>query len=449
VKLYDYQEEGVKHLLQESEAVYLADKPGLGKTLQALTTCARLGARNVLILCPAGIVPQWRKEALLHLPQARVNVVSYDAIAISKTRKKTPGLFVFTDPRKESPATIKRRANADKLRAELKASGLYDVMILDEAHYLKEGTSARTRYVLHNSYGMTPHAKKVILLSGTPVLGNIGELYPVLRTCYPEALEGILNYSGFMHHFSNQAYGFNDEAVFEGLKNEDEFAKRCSTFFLARDEDVLPAFPSVTVHDEYIELEKGTYYDEIKYAEHAATWRRLTGEAKVKQLVKNIQEKAAQTPKLVVFYFHDSVRIALQRVFPNAPVIKGGQGQAGKKVEIEKFRYLKHLKVILVQLAAGGLGLDGLQHISNVGYLAELDWTPALVEQAIGRLRRIGQTLPVVIYRPIVKGSIASDTRLLHIVEIKRSVVDTIRQGMKRRVSTPLYDDAYWDNLIL
>lgn len=84
----------------------------------------------------------------------------------------------------------------------------------------------------------------------------------------------------------------------------------------------------------------------------------------------------------------------------HAPLIKGGMTSHQKAQQIDRFVKLS-CRVILVQLGAGGVGLDGLQYVCNTGYLAELDWTPALEEQAVGRLHRLGQSSPVTIYRPI------------------------------------------------
>lgn len=422
LKLFPYQEEGVKHLTSELRYSYLADKPGLGKTIQALTAVKELGAKSLLVLCPASIVNQWQE----HIHGMRsATVISYDSIAIGNATKEhyatLKELHATLKELQAEPAplnarwvqkvsenakkagtlerTIKRKEKAKAIRAKLRANGPYDVIICDEAHYLKERGAHRTAYVFHSTYGLITLAKKGILLSGTPMLNRPAELFPVLRACYPEALHDCPTFEAYGYKFCGADWGFNGSTDFSGSSNSEELGKRLEGFMLARGVEVLgERLPGVTYVDNYIPLDTSAIF--IDDEEHVATKRRLTGEAKVDKLVADIKQVSETVRKLVVFYYHESVRQALQRVFPHAPLIKGGLTSFQKSQEIERFVKLGS-EVMLVQLGAGGVGLDGLQYICNTGYIAELDWTPALEEQAVGRLRRLGQKEHVTIYRPV------------------------------------------------
>lgn len=440
--LFPYQEEGVKHLTSDLRFSYLADKPGLGKTIQSLTAAKKLGAKSLLVLCPASIVSQWQE----HVKDWRnATVASYDSIAIGNANKEDYATLKSlqedlktlqerpepTNPRwtekvgeiaKKAGSlerTIKRKEKAKMIRAKLRAGGPYDVIICDEAHYLKERGAHRTAYVFHSTYGLITLAKKGMLLSGTPMLNRPAELYPVLRACFPEALHDCPTFEAYGYKFCDAGWGFNGSTDYTGSSNSEELGKRLEGFMLARGVEVLgDRLPGVTYVDNYIPLDTGGIV--IDDEEHVATKRRLTGEAKVDKLVADIKQVSETVKKLVVFYYHESVRRALQRVFPHAPLIKGGLTSFQKSQEIERFVKLGS-EVMLVQLGAGGVGLDGLQYICNTGYIAELDWTPALEEQAVGRLRRLGQTTHVTIYRPV--GTKQGIDQKINTMNKKKSVI--------------------------
>lgn len=418
LKLFPYQEEGVKHLTSALPASYLADKPGLGKTIQSLTAVERLGAKTLLVLCPASIVNQWQ-DNVRHIPKAIV--ASYDSIAIGTPKKEDydtlRGLraellnlnhtsaedarYIAELTRKANALerTLNRKEKAKALRKMLRDKGPYDVIICDEAHYLKERGAHRTAYVFHSQYGLVSLGKKIMLLSGTPMLNRPAELYPVLRACYPQALHDCPTFEAYGYKFCDAGWGFNGSTDYSGCSNADELGKRLEGFMLMRGTDVLgDRLPPISFIDQKVELGDSEIY--IDDTEHIATRRRLTGEAKVDKLVADIRKVAGRVSKLAVFYYHEAVRKALQRVFPYAPLIKGGLTSFQKSQEIEKFVRLQS-NVMLIQLGAGGVGLDGIQYVCHNGYIAELDWTPALEEQAVGRLWRLGQKDPVTIYRPV------------------------------------------------
>jgi len=417
-KPFAYQEVGINHLCSPLKASYLADKPGLGKTFQSLSAAKRLGAKSVLVVCPAAIVNQWQEE-VKDFPGSMV--VSYDAFSVGVITKEhrdalTSLRETLTHAQKEPKPndinwrakihdltrqigsierTMQRRKKAEQLRKRIRDIGTFDVIICDEAHLLKESGAHRTSYMFHGGYGMVKLGKKIMLLSGTPILNRPKELYAVLQACYPEAIHDCPNFEAFGYKFCGVQYGFNGSVNFNGCTNPEELGKRLKPFMIMRTLDVLgDKIPKVTYEDQYIPIE------ECIDAEHVATKRRLTGEAKVDKLVLDIKNVADKVKKLVVFYYHDSVRKSLQKAFSYAPLIKGGLTSFQKTEQIERFVRLGS-DVILVQLGAGGVGLDGLQTVCSNGYLAELDWTPALEEQAVGRLRRLGQKHHVTIYRPV------------------------------------------------
>lgn len=465
-ELYDYQLEGVRHLKKPLRALYLADAPGLGKTVQSIVAATELNAQSVLVLCPAAVVGQWQPWLAGF---RRAEVVSYESLAMSPPRKHKsscpkakeappprppkpkpkpkgtlnvlmaeddeeeeqviPWVCVACGFRYEDTETIRKKLLAQLKRKRLKELGPWDLMIADEAHFLKERGSNRTGYIVDSRWGIFNFALKIFLLSGTPMLNRPAELFAILRACYPEALFDCPTWEAYAYRFcgSADAKGWNDSLNADGASNSEELGRRLQPFMLMRDQSVLgDKLPGVTIIDHDLVVERF-----IDKKEHIATRRRQTGEAKAEQLVENIAQVAKDSGKLVVFYYHDSVRVALSRRFPHCSIIKGGMSSHEKAQAIERFQKLALIEVILVQLGAGGVGLDGLQHCAHVGYIAELDWTPALLDQAIGRLRRLGQKHHVTIHRPIGKQQ-GLDQHIKKMLASKTIVINDVMMHVTR-----------------
>lgn len=151
--LLDHQPAGVQHLLQRTSAL-LADDMGLGKTRQAIIAAAiRAVDRPVLVITLSTLIINWKREIQMVYPQARI------------------GMQVF-DPSSQWIITNYERLGDYVLRA-----GHFEVMIIDEAHRLKEPTAAWTRH----GFDIAAKVPNRYLLTGTPVLNRESELHTLLR----------------------------------------------------------------------------------------------------------------------------------------------------------------------------------------------------------------------------------------------------------------------------
>ena len=142
-----YQIEGAKFLASKRYAL-LADDPGLGKTAQSVRACDAIGARTVAVVCPASVVLNWRREFDRWWPdwleRPLLYVESYDKVARHCWREPN-----------------------------------FDLLIVDEAHYAKTPTAARTKALYGKSAdgsGLVSKAKRTWLLTGTPAPNNPAEL---------------------------------------------------------------------------------------------------------------------------------------------------------------------------------------------------------------------------------------------------------------------------------
>ena len=172
VEAHWYQVETVRRVLKQYRGrVLLADEVGLGKTVEAgmvLKEYVLRGmAERILILTPASLVGQWRDEMA-----AKFGIdcaTSHDALL-----RSDPERF-WAQPKVIASIAAARR----KEQAALLAQGQYDVVVVDEAHHLRDQSSASYRLV--NSL----QKRFLLLLSATPVQNSLLELYNLLTLLQP------------------------------------------------------------------------------------------------------------------------------------------------------------------------------------------------------------------------------------------------------------------------
>ena len=167
-----HQIETVRKVLRQFHGrVLLADEVGLGKTIEACMVLKEYALRGMaeraLILTPASLVGQWREE--LETKFALPFASTYDPLL-----REDPAAFWRQRHVVASIATARRREHAEHL-----AAGTYDIVIVDEAHHLKDRTSQSWKLV------DALNKRFLLLLSATPVQNDLVELYNLLTLLKP------------------------------------------------------------------------------------------------------------------------------------------------------------------------------------------------------------------------------------------------------------------------
>lgn len=143
----------------------------------------------------------------------------------------------------------------------------------------------------------------------------------------------------------------------------------------------------------------------------------------VRETLENSNDEQS---KIVVFAHHTEVIETIYRELKefNPVMIIGRTNEAERQRAIELFREKNNTRIFIGSMGASGTGVDGLQDNCNMVVFAELDWTPALVDQAEARLRRIGQKNTVWVYHIVADGSI--DSRIVKLMMEKEAVAKEI-----------------------
>lgn len=418
-----------------------ADEPGLGKTPTAICFANEIGAKRVLVICPASVRMQWVQR-------------------IQEWTTMAPGYYIYpiyssshgVDPSANWTIVSYDLARSEGIGKAL-AANTYDLLIMDEAHALKTPESARTRSIFgdyetgtyRSKYErgkerrdlfepLARRARAVLGLTGTPLLNRPREAYTLARALCWDAID-FLSEERFRNRFNpvirrsgirsdGTSYVFNEEHVGRFAELQYRLRANCMTRHLKREvlpQLKMPVYDIVRVEqtgpvkaalraESLLGIDLDLFNpNDIEIMGHVAEVRHMMGVAIAPQVADYVDMliDGGET-KIVVFgWHHDVLDLFMQRFEKYNPLRIDGRVSTEER-EIRKNRFIKDpdCQIIVGNTLAMGVGLDGLQLVANHAILAEPDWVPSNNVQAIDRLDRFGQQRTVMADLFVAPGSI-------------------------------------------
>jgi SWI/SNF-related matrix-associated actin-dependent regulator 1 of chromatin subfamily A len=416
MKLYPYQVAGTYYGIKKNGRVLLGDDMGLGKTAQGIAI-ARHFQKDwpLFIVVPASLLLNWKKELLQWLPDINED----DITIIKKGTQRPKGLITISSydytHKKENVIT--------------NYLGIKGVLLIDEAHGMKNPEAKRTKSLIRISHA----AKRCIIMTGTPFLSRPFEIWPLLYALNPEHkewnnsqtfaekyCEGKVIKMGNQHIFytagSSNMEEFHDlvrdELMVRRLKTDDGVLdqlppKRRYTQYLEADENTLKSIETIKteltniISEYYVSSNGDLRYLKRQVLAHNSDMEddifkayRLAGLAKVHSICDWISDKLdSGTNKLIIFGHHkdflDGIQERLVSKKINFMRIDGSTNKDKRFENTEEFQNNEECRVALLSINAASVGLT-LTAASNV-LIGEMPWTPALAQQAECRAHRNGQ----------------------------------------------------------
>ena len=448
VPLYDYQAEGALFAAKAGRCL-IGDEMGLGKTIQALAATeimARLhGVERVLIVCPTSLKHQWHAE--IGRFTDRDAVVIGGSIMARRQGFNTPSFFKIM--------------NYDTVHLDLPEIEKWnpDLVILDEAQRIKNWATRVARSVKKIQ---SPYC---IVLTGTPLENRLEELISIVQ--FVDRFRMGPTYKLLHNH---QVHDEGGRVV--GYQKLDEIGRTLEPILLRRrKEAVLTQLPTRIDQNIFVPMtpQQREMHEENReiVAKIVQKWRRykFLSEADKQRLMIALQrmrmscdstyllDRAAdfgtkadefatlidemfETPgsKVVVFSqwlgMHEVVKRRLEKRKIDHVLFHGGVPGAKRKDLVERFRNEDDCRLFM-STDAGGVGLN-LQFASNVVNL-DLPWNPAVLEQRIGRVHRLGQQRPVQVVNFVAQGTI--EHGMLSVLKFKKSLFAGILDGGERDIS--------------
>ncbi|MRN52751.1 DEAD/DEAH box helicase [Paenibacillus monticola] len=437
-----------KVLFQMSGRAILADEVGLGKTIEAGLVLKEYLVRGlvskVLILVPASLVLQWVREL-----NAKFGI---SAVAQKKTYSWGSDIVVA------SMDTAKRDPHKEVL-----LENEYDMLIIDEAHKLKNKKSTNYLFV------QQLRKKYCLLLTATPVQNNLSELFNLITLLKPGQLG---NQGDFATNFvvdkrqpknEIQLRGELSKVMIRNRRGEGpvNFTKRKVRnipLTLSTEEKVLYDGVTAFVKDQYQEsggnlssmLSLVTLQREVcssrdavfitlvnlikKLPEDSPKRDRMMGLLQTIRTVKT-NTKAEKTlelilemkEKVIVFTEYRATQEYLLQFFRDHGLMcvsySGGMNRGKKDWMMDLFR--GRAQVMIATEAGGeGINLQFCHHMINF----DLPWNPMRVEQRIGRVHRLGQENDVIIYNLSTQGTI--EEHILHLLHEKINMFEMVIGGL-------------------
>jgi SWI/SNF-related matrix-associated actin-dependent regulator of chromatin subfamily A-like protein 1 len=362
---------------------------GLGKTLQYIRAADAVNAKHILVIVPASMKIGCAR-AFAALQTVKRNIF----VAESTTSNIPPHADVIIVNYETLTST--RPGNVYE---KLKRRKPFDVVIVDEAHNIKNKDAQRTLRILGKNSPLKT-ANRIWLATGTPLLNYPVEIFAISSVLATECIRPYESYEAFTDYFCGGGRQ-NLNGRFVGASNIDELRERLKPFMLRRaKEEVLHELPGKV--ETTIEIPGGP--DVTLDDTPMSTVRRETGLAKIDGAVGFIQETLQQVPKLVIFAHHRDVIFGLCDRLEGASALLGGMGIKEKQNVIDNFINSETSRVIILQTHTGGQGVDGLQGVCNYVVFAETDWSPGVMDQAVDRLHRIGQKNTLFVYYLVLAG---------------------------------------------
>lgn len=449
VNPYDFQRNGIAYAIQTKRLI-IGDKPGLGKTIQAMATVVALNAYPCLVICPASLKHNWKKE-FENVTFEKAMIMSeeihntwpffYDANIVKVFITNYESLKKYFVKKIRTPRGQKLKLSHIEFTANIK---YFKSIIIDESHRVKDPSSQQSKFAAGLAHGKPV----VMLLSGTPVVNKEKDLISQL------AIIDRLKDFGGQKTFKDRYCG----AKYYGELN---YKLRTTCFYSREKADVLKELPAkvrqvvsvdITTQVEYnVAMDDlAKYLIEYRNATDEQVKRSLKGEIMVRiGVLKNISARGKiagvteyvndileSEEKLVLFCHLKEVAAALKEAFPDALTILGSNSTLERQEAIESFQNDTEKKLIICSIKAAGVGIT-LTASSRVAFI-ELPWHPADCEQCEDRCHRIGQYDSVQCTYFLGRDTI--DESIYQLIEEKRTMCNAVT-GSIEEVETSMIND--------
>ena len=458
--LYRFQKQGIIFGIQKFSRLLIADEMGVGKTVQAIGLSS-LYQKDwpVLVICPSSLKFAWRDEITNWLCE----ILNKEDIQVIKHSKHE-----FKQDKKYYVISYDLSVRMIDKIIEKK----FNYIIADEAHYLKSRTAKRTQ-------SLTPilqRAKRVVLLTGTPILAKPMEIFPLLHILRPDKFKGFKEFGSRYCDPKILRFGIID---WSGSSNSRELNSILNKLMIRRlKKDVLSQLPpkkrqkieistdskiikklkvlmeksskkfeellgtqieldklGINIDDLKTEKEKekeGNSDKKEKDKEEDTVLNKfnkayaLTGEAKLPGIRDYVNYLVDNSCKFLIFAHHTDILDAIEDVILSDKIgyirIDGKVAVEKRQELVNKFQSDEDCLVAILSITACATGLT-LTKASTVVF-AELHFTPSIMIQAEDRAHRIGQGAGCVNIHYLV-GADTLDVLLFRKLNEKQNIVST------------------------
>ncbi|MGB3413896.1 MAG: DEAD/DEAH box helicase [Microbacteriaceae bacterium] len=454
-QLMEHQAEFISSVRGGHRTFLLADEPGLGKTAQSILAAAKASAYPMLAVVPNVVKMNWAREVNIWTPNRKVSVIHGDG----------NDLDAFAD------VVVVNYDILDRHIGWLSRLG-FKSMVVDEAHFIKNPESQRTKNVLKLADSIRMFAPGgdplLIALTGTPLINSIedfrmiwrflgwiddkgkptaklmesleaNDLTPLDFGFLPAARKTVIDMGIVRRRKIDVASDLPSRRIadipveLEGSLGNSirEAGKQLAERLYRKYLQIRETKPNFT-QAEIVKIVAASELEDSKSTgtgENVFAMVRRIGQAKASLAADYTAQLADAVGKVVFFAKHIDVMDLAEETLAKRGLktvsIRGDQSANERQDAIDAFTNDPNVSVIVCSLTAAGVGVN-LQVASNV-VLAELSWTAAEQDQAIDRVHRIGQEEPVTAWRILAAQTI--DTKIAELIDSKAGLAQRALEG--------------------
>lgn len=422
----EHQKIAIEKLLANNKFI-LADDMGLGKTTSTVIASLESDVKKVLIVCPASLKINWKRE---------IELYSDDNVLIVEGKKwgSTFKYYIINYDILKNFHTTENTEDSDAYKIILKEG--FDLAIVDEAHYISNSQAQRTK-LLNDILAKIP---KVWLLTGTPMTSRPINYFNLLKIVNSPL---TLNWKSYvLRYCKGYQFRVGGRKIWNtsGASNLDELREQTKAVVLRRMKTDILDLPEKIISPIWLELKNSFYDDELteflriskenrKKESLTVTLNRLM---KLRQLIaiekvdhtcELIDKVLEQGRKVIVFTnFTMSLDMIYEKYGKKAVVLDGRMSKDRRQQSVDRFQNEDKVKVFIGNIKAAGVGIT--LTAADTVIFNDLSFVPADHSQAEDRAYRYGQKNSVLVYYPVFENTI--EMTIYNILQKKKDIIDQV-----------------------
>lgn len=424
--------------VEAEDSLYVIDQYVVThNTLMSTIASIESGVEKVLIVCPANAKINWFREINAFIDEEEISII--------KSGYWNPKRYTIInyDILKNFHTIIDGRKSykEHEINRHLDEEG-FDLIILDEAHMVKNPSSNRAKIISQ----ISKNIKRRWLLTGTPLANRPMDFYNLLKICESPVTTSWKQYAfrycdGKKFRKKLKSGQYKDIWLTDGASNLEELHERTKNLILRRKKDDHLDLPPKIVAPYYTEIDDMTEYNNAfnEYLEWAKSEGKRLGNGrhmvelvvlrkylaleKTKQSTALAEQAIENGKKVIIFTNFTHSFDTLMKHFGRMAVGHNGKmNGTQKQFSVDEFQNNPDVKVFIGNLISAGTAITLTE--AEVVIMNDLDFVPANHAQAEDRAHRLGSTTTTNVYYPIAVGTI--DEHMFKILEKKRRIIDTV-----------------------
>jgi SWI/SNF-related matrix-associated actin-dependent regulator 1 of chromatin subfamily A len=419
----EHQKEAIQKLVENKKFI-LADDMGLGKTTSTIIAALETESKKILIICPATLKINWKREIEnysdrpIFISEGKQFSTEHDFVIINYDIMKN-----FHDPKKKDESLI--------------LMSKFDLVIIDEAHYIKNAQAQRTKLI----NDITKSVDRLWLLTGTPMTSRPIDYFNLLSLIDSPVAKNWMAY--VIRYCSGFQFKVGPRKIWnvQGASNLEELRDRTAGLTLRRLKENVLDLPDKIITPVYLRL-KSKVYEEVmgdyynwyeKNPEESKSLtvqftkltkvRQIIADEKISQTIEIAENIIEQDKKVIIFCnFTDSLNKITEHFGKAAVKLDGSMSKVERQFSVDQFQENDKIKVFVGNIKAAGVGITLTS--AEAVIFNDLSFLPSDHAQAEDRAYRYGQKNNVLVYYPIFENTI--EGIIYDILHNKKQVIATV-----------------------